>query len=202
MFKDIRFPTAVRYGATSGPMFKTDIIELDSGHEQRNENWSAARITFDFSLITKTDQVRKDLLAFVRIVRGMALSFRVKDWSDYQVETGEGVLAALGNSQFQLYKRYTYGSKTADRLISLPLSVVLKNGSTTLTVSVDYTLNSLTGVVTMLGSPTITPTSWTGEFDVPCRFTADGVRWIIEDQGVRMSEGLDMIECRPEDEEA
>ena len=34
-----RFPTALAYGARGGPKFKTNIVQLASGREQRNVVW-------------------------------------------------------------------------------------------------------------------------------------------------------------------
>src|SRR5262245_31733078 len=107
MFKDVRFPTSIQYGAVGGPMFATDIVEMDSGHEQRSYRWTEGRCEYEVAQITKTDQMRKDLIAFFRIVRGMTFSFRLKDFTDYTVEAGEGVIGTTSTAgQFQLYKRY------------------------------------------------------------------------------------------------
>lgn len=208
-FRNARFPTRISYGCSGGPAYRTDDITLDSGHEQRNAIWSQGRCSYDVAKACRDDSMRTELLAFFRAMKGKAYSFRFKDPTDYEVVSGEGVLSSLGSGQYQLYKRYTLpgadaGSPTAsyteDRIITLPLSVVLKQGVTTLTAGVHYTLNEKTGVLTVLSSPTPAPDSWTGEFDVPCRFDTDSIRLVKEDLEFFRSQNIPIVEVRAEEE--
>ena len=41
-----RFPLRASYGAVGGPEFATDIVEVNSGQEQRNIRWDQARAKF------------------------------------------------------------------------------------------------------------------------------------------------------------
>lgn len=208
-FKNLRFPTTISYGAAGGPGFNTDVVELDSGHEHRNQNWSAGRRSYDVGQAMKTDQMRKDLLAFILIVKGKTYSFRFKDFTDFEVGSGEGVLSSLGSGRYQLYKRYTLSAvdvsspsatETSDRLISLPLSAAITRASVALTRGLDYTLNEFTGIITMIGSPTpAAPDAWTGQFDVPVRFDTDSIRLVKEDISVFRTQSIALMEVRPEE---
>ena len=44
-----RFPDAVSYGCQGGPTWQTAVIAVASGHEARNQIWSAARHRYDVS---------------------------------------------------------------------------------------------------------------------------------------------------------
>lgn len=197
-FLDVRFPVTISYGAVGGPEWRTDVVILDSGHEQRNQNWSSARCRWDVAQACKTDAMRSALIAFFRVARGRANSFRFKDFTDFEVASGEGVLSAVGDGTYQLQKRYTNAGGTYDRDITLPLSVLLYRNSTLLTEGVDYNLNDTTGVVTPIGSPTTIPTSWIGEFDVPARFDTDRIGLVAEDIDFFRSQSIPIIEVRAE----
>ena len=92
----VRLPTDIERGAIGGPRFNTTVLELDSGREKRNQNWQDTRGEWDvgYGLMTKYQEDPAsviadvdDLIHFFYTVRGMAFSFRFKDWSDYEVGT-------------------------------------------------------------------------------------------------------------------
>lgn len=53
-FEEIQFPADISYGARGGPEYSTDIVEMFSGKEQRNINWSQARARYTVSHGVKT----------------------------------------------------------------------------------------------------------------------------------------------------
>lgn len=187
-FIETQFPTNISWGATGGAGFSTDIVEFNSGFEQRNSVWADSRCMYDVSHGVKTTQQMADLVAFFRVMKGKATGFRFKDWQDYQVTSAQGIFVMLTSTTFQMYKRYSNSSYNYDRKISKPVSgtVVVTGGSG---VSINYT----TGVVTVTSG---TPTAWSGEFDVPCRFDTDQMKASI-DPGMYFSWGnIPVIEIR------
>lgn len=167
-----RFNTGIRYGMSGGPEFSTDVITVSSGAEQRNANWDEGRGRWQVADDLMNRKEVDELIAFFRDRRGKAGGFRFKDWSDFRVETTEGVLLAIAGSTttMQLYKKYTNGAQTVYRKITKPVSgtVIVYNGSTPVACTIDTT----TGVVTI----TTGTYSWKGEFDVPARFDSDSFR--------------------------
>ena len=59
-----RFPDKLGYGASGGPQFRTTIIELGSGFEQRNGDWSVERRRYDLIHTAKTREDFDELLAY------------------------------------------------------------------------------------------------------------------------------------------
>lgn len=165
-YESPRFPEDISYEAVCGPEWRTNVIELNSGHETRNQNWSIARGQYEVAHAARVQSKLDTLLDFFRAVRGRTHGFRFKDWSDFQVTASQGVLTALGGGTYQLYKRYTSGAQTYDRKIQKPVlgSVAVAGGGS-------YSVDSTTGVVTHNSGAA--PTGWSGEFDVPCRFDTD-----------------------------
>ena len=148
-FIETRFPDDISYGATGGPGFQTDVVVVNSGHEQRNAAWQDARGMWDVSHGVRSEAQLKTLIAFFRVMKGRANDFRFKDWQDYKAESGEGVFRTLTATTFQMVKRYTLAASVHDRDIKKPVSGTLSitGGSG---VSIDYA----TGIVTVTsGTP-------------------------------------------------
>lgn len=195
-FLDMRFPTGISFGAVGGPGFSSDVVTLNSGFESRNQNWQDARCSYDVSKGCTSDEDRMDLIAFFRMCKGRVHSFRFKDWTDFEVDTGEGVMIQLTATTYQLVKRYTTDDGTDDRDIALPYEWVIKQGVNTLIDGQHYSVDDETGILTVLGSPTPFPTAWTGKFDVPCRFDTDKLQLVAEDQGYFKSQSIPIVEIR------
>ena len=176
-FYETQFPSNISYGAVGGPAFKTDVVVVSSGMEQRNMTWSQARRRYDVAHAAREPTVSDAVKAFFHNMRGRAHGFRFKDWTDFSAVAAEGKFVALGGTQFQAYKRYTSGSQTYDRIIQKGIATWTITGGTG--VSIDYN----TGIVTSTGAPT----AWAGQFDVPCRFDVDELNGLIID---RSSAGL------------
>lgn len=177
-----RFPDGLAFGADGGPGFLTHILEVESGHEQRNQVWSLERGRWTISMENRILSERQALQAHFRAVgKGRLNGFRLKDFLDFEASHSEGVLSAVSGSQdvYQLKKRYTSGANTYDRTITKPVSgtVEVKNGAgVVLVLNTDYTIDTTTGKITMTGSPTPVPATWSGEFDVPVRYNVDLMR--------------------------
>ena len=155
-----RFPFCISYGAVGGPEFATDIVEMNSGVEQRNVRWSQARNRYsvEFPLV---DGAWAELLAWFRSVRGRADGFRLRDWADYQVSIDEGRLGmganASGMAVYQLYKYYSSGGALEEyRKISKPAAdapLTIYRGGVLQTAGAgagNYALDPTTGTVTFV----------------------------------------------------
>lgn len=141
-----RFPEDISYGSAGGPAWATETINLSSGHEQRNQNWSTTRHKFDVAYGVVRQQNLIDLKEFFIRCRGKLYGFRFKDWSDY--EAIDEILSHDGSATVQLTKTYAEGlTGEYVRIINKPVSptVVLKNNGGVIAGTVDYT----TGIVTL-----------------------------------------------------
>lgn len=187
-FIESRFPEAISYGAVGGPGFKTDVVVVNSGYEQRNAAWQDSRGAWDVSHGLKTQTQLNELIAFFRAMKGRANGFRFKDWADFQVASGEGIFRTLSATTFQMVKRYTFESSTFDRDISKPV-----NGTLVITGGTGVSVNYATGVVTVSSG---TPTAWTGEFDVPVRFDTDQMKASIDDYNAFTWGQIPVVEIR------
>lgn len=173
-YESPRFPDYLAYGLVVSPMFATDIVRVNSGHESSNARWNQAIRMFDGATTHRT-QAQKDEIDnfFHAVARGRANRFRIKDVTDY-TDGGFGVLTAISGSPsntYQLGKRATSGAQTYTRDIRKPIDPVSVSGGGT--YSIDYT----TGVLTHTAGAA--PTAWTGEFDCAVRFDHDELEWEV-----------------------
>lgn len=172
----IRLNENVERGALGGARFNTAVLELDSGFEKRNINWSVPRGEWDvgFGLLLKfqADPASMfldldELINFFYIVRGKAFSWRFKDWSDFEIGYENGTeldpqLLALGDdatTQFQIFKRYAFGPQTFDRVLTKiaedsSLQVFLDGALQVLTT--DYTVDEDRGLINFVTAPAST----------------------------------------------
>jgi uncharacterized protein (TIGR02217 family) len=168
-----RFPESIGAGSQFGPGYSTSIARNAGGFEVNNQNWSMPLYQGNVIQGVRTQAELDDLLAFFHGVAGMHNGFRFKNFNDYQVVEGQGVLVAIDATHWQLYKKYTFAALQTLRKISKPVTgtVVLTGGGT-------YSVDSTTGIVTK--SAGADPTDWTGEFDFPVRFDIDQMlpQWI------------------------
>ncbi|MFA5941413.1 MAG: DUF2460 domain-containing protein [Sinimarinibacterium sp.] len=170
----VPFPRAISFGFEGGAGYDTNIVIDGGGNEFRNQNRENALREFDVAHMARLPAVYKPLIKFFHAAGGMANTFACRDWSDFEVASGEGIFAALGGGVYQFQKQYVEGGITRVRNIMLPLADGLViTGSTGGTV--DHSLGRLSG-----GSGT--PTAWTGLYDCLCRFGTDKMRGSIFDK--------------------
>jgi uncharacterized protein (TIGR02217 family) len=187
MFHEIRFPTAISFGATGGPERRTDIVVLGSGREERNQRWADSRRRYDAGYGLKTLDDLETVVAFFEERRGRLHGFRWKDHADFKsgaasatpaptdqiIGTGDGAATA-----FQLVKTYGQSFAPWSREVKKPVdgTVLVAVAGAVQSEGSDFTCDDATGVVTFLpGSiPSIGAVVTAGfQFDVPVRFDTD-----------------------------
>lgn len=203
-FHDVQFPPQVSYGSSGGPKFKTTVLELASGYEKRNIEWSKIRAEYDVSQGVKTTEDMDVLRAFFYARQGRAYSFRFKDWGDYILEKqGIGVTDA-STAQFSTYKRYSSGGVDFDRPIDKIVSgtVSVWHNSILLSEGVggsEYQVNLLTGVITI--GATLAATIGDNveiacQFDVAVRFDIDHLNASHDFFNVESWSSIPLLEVR------
>jgi uncharacterized protein (TIGR02217 family) len=187
-FHDVRFPLELGFSAAGGPAFSTQVVVTGSGAEQRNAEWSDARLEYDAGLGIRSEDDLRQLLAFFRARRGQAHGFRFLDPLDNSSASPGAEPAAtdqwLGDgdgmtTRFALVKHYGDDGLGADppqtRRITRPWpdSVVVAVAGVPLANG--WTLAP--GGWIDLAEPPAAGTSVTAgfRFDVPVRFATDRI---------------------------
>lgn len=174
-FIDIQFPSDISYGSAGGPQYNTSVQTIRSGFESRNQNWVMARYYYDVAYGVRTHAQLETLVAFFHEMRGQFHTFRYKDWADFEHDTTDAtaVIATNTGGDLQLAKKYGT-TNLYTRFITKPISGTIQvNGS-----SSGFTLDYDTGIIT--GAGISAGDSWTGEFDVHCRFNQDEITTQLE----------------------
>ena len=172
-FIETRLLDEVANGFAGGPTWYTQQVELKSGIVRRTAIRSRPRYRFSAPYQNISPTKTALIIAAFNACQGSAVGFRFKDWADYSV-TAESIGTTPGANltPVQLYKSYTFGSTTVTRPIKKPVSgsvTVYSNG-----VSKAGTLDTTTGLFTPTTNWTAAQAlTWTGEFDVPVRFSSD-----------------------------
>jgi uncharacterized protein (TIGR02217 family) len=180
-FHEVQFPTNISYGSEGGPGFNTNVIETDSGAEQRVARWANPRHTYEAGYTVRTQTDLAAVKEFYVARQGALNGFRFKDWLDFttnadgfgstthndcQIGIGDG-----SETQFQLVKTYVSGAITRTRKITKPVSGTVAIGIDTVDQGSGWSVNLTTGIVTFDTAPAnLEVITWGGEFDVPVRF--------------------------------
>lgn len=147
-FKDIVLPEEVSLSFAAGPEYNTEITITDGGSEQRVQNWQDERGYYQAGFTNKDAAYIRQLQAFFRVVHGRADTWKLKDWTDWNVTTQQNI--GTGDTiedTFQIVQNYTFGAYTESRTITkiVPGSeTIYLNGTPQ---GSGYTLTDNTGVV-------------------------------------------------------
>lgn len=157
------FPDDISYGSKGGPKFSTTIIQLKSGHEQRNINWLYPLHMYDVSYGVKTQAQMASLRTFFMGMFGQAHTFRFKDWHDYTTHTDgvsthaydDAIVSAISSTvaQYRIVKPYDTGTAVLRRDINKPVAATVSVGFLGAELpSGRYSVNASSGVVSINGA--------------------------------------------------
>lgn len=192
-FIDTRMPRRIAAGFTVGPEWKTLVVPLDNGREQRNRQWLYPRWRGQGNMGSFKPADRQELMGMFVAVGGRLNAFRFFDPTDHSVE-GEAIAPSIGTSSpVQLVRTYGFGSASAIVLIQAPVAgtvTVFRNG-----VAVSGTLDATTGLFTP-AAPWVAGTfTWTGQYDRWMRFDSDWSAFTADALDVWTAD-IDLIEVR------
>ena len=193
-FHDVRFPTAISFGATGGPERTTEIVRLTSGHESRNARFAGSRHRYDVGTGLRSRADLYEIVAFFEARRGPLHAFRFRDPFDMKScppdQTVSAVDQQLGigdgaGDRFPLVKRYGDVAGAYERPIRKPVAdtlVVAVYGVVVETAHV--TFDDATGEIVF--APEAVPAEGAEitagyEFDVPVRFDTDRIEIGVAD---------------------
>ncbi|WP_411352758.1 TIGR02217 family protein [Leisingera aquaemixtae] len=207
-FHEVRFPASLSFGSVGGPERRTDVVTLANGFEERNTPWAHSRRRYDAGLGLRALEDIETLIAFFEARQGQLYGFRWKDWSDYKsarasaevafddqvVATGDGATVT-----FQLAKTYRSGAFTYQRPITKPVAGTVRVGigQDELRESVDYELDTATGLITLAHPPEKGLSIRAGfEFDVPVRFDTGSIQTSVASFQAGEAPAVPVVEVR------
>lgn len=84
MFIDEEFPHDISFNSIGATRFQTDVVMVDSGHDQRNSRWDQPLMEYDVAYGVRTMEHLHDLIAFFRVMKGKTYSFLYHDVVDHK----------------------------------------------------------------------------------------------------------------------
>lgn len=196
---DVLFPDAISYGSASHPSYKTLVVELPSGVEERVSRRAVPRHRFDISYNGRDADEIAELRKFIILRNGSAHSFRIRDFLDFCTSSalrpasfmdgvdpsptdqylgdGTGALAS-----YQLVRRYSDGSSpNVVRTIEKPRSGTVRVAfdGVEQTEGVSWSLDYATGVL-LATAPLGEAVTWGGEYDCHVRFDTSAEEFLSQ----------------------
>lgn len=187
-----------QWGAQGGPVYQTTIVTVQSGQEQRAQNWINSRGMWNLGNRDLKSSQYQQLLDFFHQARGRLIGFRIRDWMDY-ADDGRGILGTGVGDPTSVDNVYQMGKRRlvpdtgtgvgAIQKITRPVGpsfVDVPELGNTLRFFVDgvevgATVDDSTGLVTLPSAVTdANVLTWTGQYDYPARFDLDTFSHSIE----------------------
>lgn len=211
------FPASVAAGAASTIRFKTDVVMVDSGYENRNGRWRQPLLRVDAALGVDSLETLSALEHFFRLVYGKREAFLFEHPRDCQssdpvsaaaqqmpavtkddqiIGTGDAIEVA-----FQLGKTYTVTD--IDAVDATEFRPITKPQAATVLIALDgvlqgsgWTLDDDTGIVTFSAAPGSSVVVTAGfKYWIPMRFDTDEMSTNLRDYGTG-SVSIPMVEVR------
>lgn len=130
---DVPLPDCLAFGTTSQTNWLTLVDENRGGYEDRTQERTRVKMTFDLTWAVKDENDFRELRDHHTMARGRLNSFAVTDFADYEVIQTEGVLVYVSPGVFQAHKKYGSGSfiynRKLTRLVSGTFAPQRWNGS-------------------------------------------------------------------------
>lgn len=184
-FHDIRFPLEISLNSEGGPVRRTQIVVLASGHEERNTPWAGARRQFNAGYGIKSLEDIEQIISFFEAREGRLHSFRWRDPFDFKscslgaAPQASDQLLGIGDgvqTVFSLAKVYKSGEQAVRRMITKPVvgSVVLALDGVVQQEGQDFSSGHASGDIAFFTPPINGVHVSAGFlFDVPVRFDTD-----------------------------
>ena len=188
VYADVILPNRIISAGARGKQVRNNNRTLASnGTQQVNVNWARTLRQYELGVVPLSVADWQTIEGLFEVTEGGAFGFLLQDPKDTKALITEGVATSLTSTTFQLYKKYTSAgsTRTKNRKITRPIAAGfdIKVSGVSLTVTTQYTLNTVTGVVTIASAPSAASITWSGSFYVPVHFASDEIDWELVRSG-------------------
>ena len=184
-FHEVTFPLAIAFQSTGGPVRRTEIVTLGSGHEERNAVWAGSRRRYDVGSGVRTLDDLAGVIAFFEARRVQLYGFRFKDFADCK-SCAPGAVPAAGDqvigrgdgetAAFALKKHYSDLGGAYVRTIAKPVPGSVQVAVDGVALAHAWNVEAATGLVTFASPPAEGAVITAGfAFDTPVRFDTDAL---------------------------
>lgn len=176
-FNETPISDKVAYAFQGGPEYNTLRKPKEkNGRVRKKVLWAVGQHRYRATFKRFNPTLYAELLAAFHASAGGAYGFLFKDWLDYQAVNQPLGTTPAGSTPVQLFKTYTFGSRSRTRPIKKPKAgtVVVEEFTGGVWVAKAGTVNTATGIFTPTAAWTVgAAIRWSGEFYVPVCFASD-----------------------------
>ncbi len=204
---DVRLPEKWSKGSSGGPAFLTDIVDMVSGDQDREERWEHPLATYDIAHNVKRPADIAELRAFHRARRGASRGFLLKDWIEY-TSAEDGIAAPEATDQplgtgdgsttvFPIVKRYSDAGGSYDWPVIWPVAGTVLVAVDGTPIGSGFTVDRGEGTITFAAAPAGAAVLTCGfEFDVPVHFAEDQLNVVWDTINSRSAGSVTLEEVR------
>lgn len=196
---DVELDPCIAMGFTGGPEFNTRITPMKNKRERRNANWAEGRHRWTAPFNNITSAEFREIKGLFNTCRAQVFGFFFKDPADHQATAESLGTAPAGSTSVTLQIVSTADGESYERTniqAYAGFTVYQDTGSGPVAKAGTYNAdtNAFTPTTAWTAGAELT---WTGEFRVPVRFTADWLPFSIDSRRgaeYAMNGSVDIIE--------
>jgi uncharacterized protein (TIGR02217 family) len=187
VYTDVILPSGVLAGGVRGKQIRSNArTGARNGGMQINVNWARTLRQYELGVSPMTVEQWQAIEGLHEVTEGGAFGFLMSDPKDASASLANGRVSLVSGTTYQLQKRYTSAgsTRTKDRKITRPIAADFVLQASGVTVAgADYTLNTVTGRLTIPSAPAAATLTWSGSFYVPVHFASDEIDWELVRSG-------------------
>jgi uncharacterized protein (TIGR02217 family) len=187
VYTDVILPSGVLAGGVRGKQIRSNArTGARNGGMQINVNWARTLRQYELGVSPMTVEQWQAIEGLHEVTEGGAFGFLMPDPKDASASLANGRVSLVSGTTYQLQKRYTSAgsTRTKDRKITRPIAAGFVLQASGVTVAgADYTLNTVTGRLTIPSAPAAATLTWSGSFYVPVHFASDEIDWELVRSG-------------------
>lgn len=187
VYTDVILPSGVLAGGVRGKQIRSNArTGARNGGMQINVNWARTLRQYELGVSPMTVEQWQAIEGLHEVTEGGAFGFLMSDPKDASASLANGRVSLVSGTTYQLQKRYTSAgsTRTKDRKITRPIAADFVLQASGVTVAgANYTLNTVTGRLTIPSAPAAATLTWSGSFYVPVHFASDDIDWELVRSG-------------------
>lgn len=183
----------VAYGWQGGPVFKTTIVTMANGNENRNGDIAQARHSYAAPFKNIGREGYATIKQMHLVCRGRLHAFRFKDQLDFEADAAQFGIGDGSETVFQLGKLSTADGVDYYRDVYAIVSASVTVNGSPVSATVDLDRGTVTFGVAPADGAVL---RWSGEFDIWVRFDQDDLPFSIDNKNA-INGVVNLIEVQP-----
>ena len=187
VYADVILPHSVLAAGVRGKNIRKNTRSMgQNGQPNINVDWARTQRQFELGTTPMLPSAWAAIEGLFEVTDAGAYGFLMQDPKDASATHATGAATGITSTTFQLQKTYTSvgSTRTKTRKITRPMAAGFAvNVNSVFLAPASYTLNTVTGVLTIPSAPAANLVTWLGGFYVPVHFASDEIDWDLVRSG-------------------